>query len=129
MSEVQLSAPRPMSTGTKVLHGLHRDTDTGSLLSSGMKSRNAILNRHIEPTYVELYGIPFRVRHEGGYYFLECDKWPILSAFGESLIEAVGGLNHALQDVLDNYVFADAETLSADAIEFRNYLISKLMPI
>lgn len=86
-------------------------------------------NRHVLPQYVELHNIPFRVRREGEYYFLESDKWSILSAFGESLMEAVGNMNQLVKDVIRDYVFAEEDSLSEDSKEFRSYLISKLMPL
>ncbi len=119
MSEISQN----MSAGTGKLFPVVNNFDFRELRFLGR------FNRHILPPYIELHNISFRVRHEDGYYFLECDKWPILSAFGDTTLDAVRNLNQLVKDVVDDYVFAQEEKLSDDAKEFRSYLISHLMPI
>jgi len=118
-----MNNPSPMSAGT-----LHLFSVEGSFGLRELRVEPPT-NRHVLPQYIELYNIPFRFRHEGGQYFLECDKWPILSAFGDTIAEAVRNVNRVVKDVIRDYVFSNEETLSCDAKEFRGYLISHLMPI
>ena len=113
-----------MSVGTKVIFKVD-----GTFDSKELRQPRQLQNRHVLPQYVDLHNIPFRVRHEGGYYFLESDKWNILSAFGESLMDAVGNMNQLIKDVIRDYIFSPQDSLSDDAKEFRSYLISHLMPL
>jgi hypothetical protein len=85
-----------------------------------------ILHRTFLNPSVQLFNITFLVRKEGQHVYLQSDRWPILSAFGETFQEAVSNLIALMKDVVLEYVMVPEETLAVDAREFRNFLIGSL---
>lgn len=91
------------------------------------KYQATVRHRVFLPPRLEVLNIPFLVRRdESGFVHLESDQWPSLSAFGEDVGEAVSNLVSLLKDAINEFVFVREEDLAEDAIEFRNFLISKL---
>lgn len=90
------------------------------------KFDRVVLHRtYLSPT-VKLFNIPFVVRKEGGHVHLDSVRWPTISAFGDDFQEAVVNLNALLKDLVAEYVLVPEELLADDAIELRNYLISRI---
>lgn len=77
---------------------------------------------------VELFGIPFRIRYGEKHVFMESPRWPSLQTFGQSAEEAIKDMMHLLKDAVEEFVLAPDEELADDAIEFKQYLIKKMIP-
>ncbi|MGO9480930.1 MAG: hypothetical protein ACLP05_03995 [Candidatus Kryptoniota bacterium] len=81
---------------------------------------------YIDPT-IELLGIPFKVRHGEKYVFIESLRWPSLQTFGETTQEAIQNMRKLIKDVVEEFVLASDDELAEDAIEFKQYLIKKMI--
>ncbi|MBI3365896.1 MAG: hypothetical protein HY033_13440 [Ignavibacteriae bacterium] len=79
----------------------------------------------LEPS-IEIMGIPFNIRHTEERVFLESLQWPSLSAYGQTIREAMSNMLALIWVSIEEYVFVPQSELAQDAIEFRNFLIRKI---
>jgi hypothetical protein len=86
-----------------------------------VRSRSVLLPK------IEIMGIPFSVRSEGGRVGLESDRWSSLRTWGDSLPDAISEMQSLLGYVIDEYVMCSEDILSEDAKQLRHYFISTLI--
>lgn len=79
----------------------------------------------LEPS-IELFNIPFTVRHGEDYVFVESPQWPSLRTYGKTAQEAIKNMLVVIRDVTQEYIFVAESELADDAIAFRRFLIQKL---
>lgn len=80
----------------------------------------------IQPT-IELFHIPFRMKISGEYILIESPEWPSLQSFGKTKSEAISSMIDTIINVGREYIFTPEHELTEDAIEFRKFLIRKLL--
>lgn len=88
--------------------------------------RTETIKTFLQPS-IELFNIPFDIRQENEYVFVESPQWPSLKSYGKNAVEAIENMFFVIREVANEYVFADQSELAADAIEFRRFLIQKLL--
>jgi hypothetical protein len=89
--------------------------------------RTQIKNITILDPSVRMFNIPFEVNREGDAILLENHNWPILTVSGNSFDEALENLGGLLKTIVREYVFVPESELAEDAVQFRRYLINKLL--
>lgn len=76
---------------------------------------------------IEIFNIPFEIRQGEQYVFVESPQWPSLKSYGVSVKEAIDNILSVIKDVANEYIFVDESELASDAVEFRRFLIRKLL--
>jgi hypothetical protein len=76
---------------------------------------------------IELFNIPFDIRQGREFVFLESPQWPSLRTHGKNVAEAIDNMLSVIQEITQEYIFAEEASLAADAIAFRRFLIQKLL--
>ena len=94
---------------------------------AGAKPGQVLLNQTVLQPTIELFNIPFSIRHGNDYVFVESMQWPSLTTYGKTAQEAIANMVELLRDVVGEYVFVPESELTEDAIEFRKFLIRKLL--
>jgi len=79
------------------------------------------------PLEIELCNITFAIRQGEERVLLESPQWPSLRAHGENAADAISNMLSVIQEVAQEYVFAEESTLTNDALGFRRFLIQKLL--
>jgi predicted RNase H-like HicB family nuclease len=75
---------------------------------------------------IKIHNIPFSIVEENGEFVVSNNVWPSLIASANSVHQAIENASQLITDVIDEYVFESEENLSADAIEFRKYLLTRI---
>ncbi len=127
MSDIYMvESPQTVTTG-KVDFDASSFEPIRQLLGTQHRTWIVSSSTFVNPT-IELFGIPLRVRRDNGNVFIESPRWPSLQVFGENTQEAIESMMGLLKDVIEEYVLAPDSELSEDAIEFKQYLIRKMIP-
>ena len=80
----------------------------------------------LQPT-IELFNISFNLRQDDEYVYLESPQWPSLQSYGRTVQEAISDMLGLIRSVIQEYVLVPESELASDAIEFRRFLIQKLL--
>ncbi|MEK6649707.1 MAG: hypothetical protein AABY75_01905 [Bacteroidota bacterium] len=89
--------------------------------------RQAVRHQTLVPPSVELLNIPFNIREEGELVHLVSPQWPSLQTFGRTAQEAIDEMLGLVRNVVEEYVLVPESELSEDALEFRRYLIQRML--
>ena len=97
-----------------------------SWLPASALVRQEIAHRTFLNPQIELFNIPFYVRHGDEFVYVESPQWPSLQSYGKTAQEAILNMLDLIRNVIQEYVFVPESQLADDAIEFRNFLMQKL---
>jgi hypothetical protein len=86
-----------------------------------------VKNKTVLQPGIELFNIAFNVRQGDEYVFVESPQWHSLQSYGKTAREAIENMLAMIRDLVQEYIFVGEAELSGDAIEFRKFLIQKLL--
>jgi hypothetical protein len=87
---------------------------------------NKLLKETILTPNVEISNIHFQVQSKKRIVHIYSREWSSLSSSGASYHEAFLNMVSLLNDLIVEYVFTPEEKLTADAVDFRNFLLRKI---